>query len=90
MFLRHSDKYDLLMHSLNGIGRAVLGRLDRLQNRAMGLINDKRVIDDIPYLQIRKNVASLNLLYRYFHGRCSGELHDMVPSPLTCHVSLGD
>ena len=29
-------------------------------------------------------ITSLSLLYRYFHGRCSLELHDIVPSPLAC------
>ena len=66
----------------DGAGHVVFGRLDRLQNCAITLINDRRVTNDIPSL--RKNVAFLSLLYRYFHGPCSGELHDMVPSPLAC------
>ena len=69
---------------LYGIGLAgtVLGLLDRLQNHAIRLINNRSITDDIPPLQIRRNIVSLVVMYRYFYGRCLGELHDMVPSLL--------
>ena len=34
-------------------------------------------------LAYRQNVASLNLLYRYYFGRCSSELAQLVPLPFS-------
>jgi hypothetical protein len=36
--------------------------------------------ENIFQLSHRRDVGSLSLLYKYFHGHCSYELHDLVPS----------
>ena len=35
----------------------------------------------------RLNVASLNLLYRYYFGRCLSQLHELVPLPYSTRFS---
>ena len=64
----------------DGAGHFVLGRLDRLQNRAIRLINDRRVTDDIPSLQIRRNVV--------LYVSCTDIF--MVGAQGSTHVSLVD
>ena len=37
----------------------------------------------LEYLALRRNVASLSLFYRYYFGRCSSELAQLVPIPFS-------
>ena len=55
-----------------------LSVLDEIQKRLRGLVGEQ-LYSTLPPLSLRRNVASLSLFYRYFHGKCSGELHDSVP-----------
>ena len=36
----------------------------------------------------RRNVASLSLFYRYYVGRCSSELAELVPLPYSVGMSI--
>ena len=65
-----------------GGGSVALGLLDRIQNRACRLINSPRLTQNLSSLQLRRDVASLSLFYRYYHGHCSQELSTMIPPPL--------
>ena len=58
--------------------------LDRLQNRIKYLIVDQ-LSQTLQTLGQRHSVACLSLFYRYFHGECSTELHDLVPPQWKFH-----
>ena len=55
--------------------------LDRVESKAFRLINSPNHTSQLPSLQLRRNVASLSLFYRYYFGRCSEELSYCVPRP---------
>jgi hypothetical protein len=55
--------------------------LDRFQSKAFRLISSP-LIDPIPSLSHRRDVASLSLFYRYYFGHCSLELSNCIPPPL--------
>merc|ERR1712002_391403 len=65
-----------------GGGGVALALLDRLQNRACRLINNPLLTNNLPSLQLRRDVASLSLFYRYYHGHCSEELFSIIPPPI--------
>ena len=55
-----------------------LEMLDKLQKRICGTVGPS-LADSLESLPYRRNVASLSLLYRYYFGRCSSELVQLVP-----------
>ena len=71
-------KMEYCSHIWAGSPMNALSVLDRLQNRIKYLIGDQ-LFQTLPTLGHRRNVACLSLFYRYFHGKCSTELHDLVP-----------
>merc|ERR1712101_94461 len=73
-------------HIWAGAAQTALASLDRVQKRLRRLIGDK-LFKSLQPLHLRRNVSSLSLLYRYFHGQCSIELHAMVP-PLKKYIQL--
>ena len=52
-------------------GQTILGKLDKVQNRAIRLLNERSATDDSLILHDRRNIASLSLMYWYFYGRYS-------------------
>ncbi len=56
--------------------------LDKVQAKAIRLIDSPALTAKIPSLSLRRNVGSLCLFYRYYFGRCSAELRDCVPPPI--------
>ena len=65
-------------HIWGGAAQSSLSCLDRVQNRLRNLVGDD-LFSSLQPLSQRRDVASLSLLYRYFHGKCSNELHSLVP-----------
>ena len=65
-------------HIWAGAAQSSLACLDRVQNRLQNLVGSD-LFTTLQPLSHRRNVASLTLLYRYFHGKCSVELHSLVP-----------
>merc|ERR1711954_428911 len=63
-----------------GSPKSSLSCLDRVQRRMRWLIGDN-LFKTLQPLSHRRNVASLSLLYRYYSGKCSEELHQLVPPP---------
>lgn len=63
-------------------GSPGVGLLDKVQAKAVRLINSPALTSGLPSLSLRRNVGSLCLFYRYYFGRCSEELHGCVPPPL--------
>ena len=59
-----------------------LGLLDKLQKRICRIIGPSLATSLEP-LAHRRNVASLSLFYRYYFGRCSSELAQLVPLPFS-------
>ena len=65
-------------HIWAGASESSLSKLDQVQRRLRWLIGDE-LFNTLQPLPHRRNVASLSLFYRYFHGKCSDELHSLVP-----------
>ena len=60
-----------------------LDLLDKLQNKYTGLLVLHLLLLLNP-LAHHRDVASLSLFYRYYFGRCSSELTQLVPLPFSC------
>ncbi len=56
--------------------------LNKVKSKAFRLINSPPLTDCILPLNLRRNVASLSIFYRYFHANCSSELAICMPPPL--------
>ena len=65
-------------HIWAGSSKTILSALDRVQRRMRGLVGEE-LFASLQSLSHRRNVASLSLFYRYFYGKCSDELHLLVP-----------
>ena len=59
-----------------------LDLLDKLQKRICRIVGPSLAASLEP-LAHRRNVASLSLFYRYYFGRCSSELAQLVPRPFS-------
>ena len=67
-------------HVWTGAPSCYLELLDKLQKRICGTVGLSLAASLEP-LAHRRNVASLSLFYRYYFGRCSSELGQLVPLP---------
>ena len=56
--------------------------LDRVEAKAFRLINDVVLTSKLDPLSLRREVASLTIFYKYFHGNCSEEIKSVMPPPL--------
>ena len=65
-------------HIWAGASQQALSCLDIVQSRLRYLVGDSLFLSLQP-LSHRRNVASLSLLYRYYNGKCSNELQEIVP-----------
>lgn len=68
-------------HIWGGAPASVLHILDRIQNKAIRLINEESLTTSLQSLSHRRTVSSLCLFYRYFNRLCSDELAATVPPP---------
>ena len=69
-------------HVWAGAPSCYLELLDKLQKRICGTVGPA-LAASLEHLAHRRNVASLSLSYRYYFGRCSSELAQLVPLPLS-------
>ena len=67
-------------HAWAGAPSCYLELLDKLQKRICRAIGPSLAASREP-LAHRRNLASLSLFYRYYFGRCSSELAQLVPHP---------
>ena len=67
-------------HVWAGAPSCYLGLLDKLQKRICRTVGPSLAASLEP-LAHRQNVAILSLFYRYYFGRCSSELAELVPLP---------
>ena len=63
--------------------------LDKLEKRICRTV-DPSIADSFEPLADRRNVASLSFFYRYFFGRCSSELAQLVPLPFSLATCYSD
>ena len=62
------------IHVWAGASSCYLDLLDKLQKRICRIVGPT-----LEPLAHRRNVASLSLFYRYYFGRCSSELAQLIP-----------
>ena len=67
-------------HVWAGPPNCYLDLLDKLQKRMCRSVG-ALLVASLELLAHRQNVASLGLFYRYYFGRCSSELAQLVPLP---------
>ena len=72
--------YGILLSCWAGVPSCYLELLDRLQKRICRVVGPSLAASLEP-LAHRRNVASLSLFYRYYFGRCSSDLAQLVPLP---------
>ena len=69
-------------HVWSGAPKFSLHLLDRVQSKAIRLINNPNLTNSLQLLSHRHLVADLSIFYRYFHGHCSQEIKSIVPDPV--------
>ena len=74
--------FGLLLSRLDWCPSCYLELLDKLQNRICRTAGPSLATSLEP-LAHRRNVASLSLFYRYYSGRCSSELAQLVALPFS-------
>ena len=67
-------------HVWAGAPKCYLDLLDKLQRRICRVVGPD-LSASLQSLAHRRNVVSLSLFYRYYFGRCSDELAELVPLP---------
>ena len=60
-----------------------LGLLDKVQSKAICLINNPNLTKSLQPLACCCLVGDLSIFYRYFHRHCSQEIRKIIPVPLT-------
>ena len=71
-------------HVWGGAPKSTLVLLDKIQSKAIRLINNPNLIKLLQPLSHCHLVRDLSIFYRYFNGHCSQEIRDMIPFPLRC------
>ena len=56
--------------------------LEKVQSKAIRLINNPNLTKSLQPLSHRRLVGDLSIYYRYFHEHCSQEIRDIIPVPL--------
>ena len=69
-------------HSWSGAPSCCLELLDKILKRICRTVGPSLAASPEPFADCW-NVASLSLLYRYYFGRCSSELAQLVPLPFS-------
>ena len=81
-FLSPEVAMEYCCHVWAGAPSCYLELLDKLQKRICRTVGPSLAASLEP-LAHRRNVASLSLFYRYYFGRCSSELAQLVPLPFS-------
>ena len=69
-------------HVWCGAPKSSLHLLDRVQSKAIRLINNPNLTNSLQSLSHCLLVADLSIFYRYFHGHCSQEIKNIIPHPV--------
>ena len=66
-------------HVCGGAPRSSLHLLDKVQSKAIRLINNPNLIKSLQSPSHRRLVADLSIVYRFFHGHCSLQIRNIIP-----------
>ena len=69
-------------HVWGGAPKSTLCLLDKVQSKAIRLINNPNLTKSLQPLSHRRLVGDLSIFYRYFSGHCSQDIIDIIPVPL--------
>ena len=69
-------------HVWGGAPKSSLHLLDRVQSKAIRLINNPNLTNSLQSLSHRRLVADLSIFYRYFYGYCFQEVKNIIPDPV--------
>ena len=69
-------------HLWGGAPKSTLCLLDKVQSKAIRLINNPNLTKSLQPLSHHRLVGDLSIFYRYFNGHCSQEIRDIIPVPL--------
>ena len=69
-------------HVWGGAPKSTLCLLDKVQSKAIRLINNPNLTKSLQPLSHRRLVRDLSIFYRYFNGQCSQETRYIIPVPL--------
>ena len=69
-------------HVWGWASKSTLCLLDKVQSKAIRLINNPNLTKLLQPLSHRRLVGDLSIFYRYFNGHCSQEIRDIIPVPL--------
>ena len=66
-------------HIWGGEYKTTLNILNRIQSKAIRLVDDRSLTANLQSLEHRRRVSALSLFYRYHHGQCSSEIAASMP-----------
>ena len=69
-------------HVWGGAPKSSLNLLDRVQSKAISLINNPNLTNSLQSLSHHCLVADLSIFYHYFHGHSSQEIKNIIPDPM--------
>ena len=69
-------------HVWGGAPKSTLCLLDKVQSKAIRLINNPNLTKSLQPLSHRCLVGDLSIFYRFIYGHCSQEIRDNIPVPL--------
>ena len=69
-------------HVWGGVPNSSIHLLDKVQSKAIRLINNPNLTNFLQSLSHRRLVAALSIFYRYFHGHCSLGIKNIIPAPV--------
>ena len=61
-----------------GASLSTLSLHDKVQSKALRLVNNPNLTEYLQPLSYRRLVPNLSIFYRYFHGHCSHEIRDVT------------
>ncbi|XP_050668852.1 uncharacterized protein LOC126968081 [Leptidea sinapis] len=67
-------------HLWSGAPQYQLDPFDRVQRRAARIVGDGVLCERLDHLALRRDVASLCVFYRIYHGECSEDLFNLIPA----------
>ena len=85
-FYLYTSPKSVLLYSTAPTSGVVLQNLlcllDKVQSKAIRLINNPNLTKSLQPLSHRRLVGDLSIFYKYFHGHCSQEIREIIPVSL--------
>ena len=74
--------FEYCSHVWDGAPKSTLCLREKVQSKAIRLINHPNLTNSLQPLSHRRFVGDLSIFHRYFNGHCSQEIMDIIPVPL--------